>query len=175
MLLAATIAQEYGVGDVDGRQQPSPLSWRLKLRDMIVGPWRKRMKRIWPIVGVADVPKSSAWYNRLLNAHNTHPGAAVFDQIVDKDGTVLLCLHRWGPSGPKGDHHWPSLAHPGQSIGNGLQLWFVVDDFDLAWERAQALGDVIEESPNTDNGTLMRAFALRDPDGYYVAVNEART
>lgn len=43
-------------------------------------------------------------------------------------------------------------------------MWFVVDDFDAAWKRAQALGAAVEESPNTDNGTLMRAFVVRDPD-----------
>ena len=53
-------------------------------------------------------------------------------------------------------------------------LWFVVDDFEVAWERAQALGTPIVEEPNTDNGTGMRAFVIRDPDGYHVAVNEAR-
>ena len=133
------------------------------------------MKRTWPIVGVADVPKSTAWYVRLLNARNTHSGANVFDQIVDADGTILLCVHRWGPSGPRGDHHWPSLSSPGRGdVGNGLLLWFVLDDFDSAWERAQTLGSVIEEAPNTDNGTLMRAFVVRDPDGYYVTVNEMR-
>ena len=54
-------------------------------------------------------------------------------------------------------------------------MWFVVDDFDAAWERAQAMGAVIEEAPNSDNGTLKRAFVVRDSDGYYVAINEART
>ena len=133
------------------------------------------MKRTWPIVAVRDVPKSAAWYNQLLNARNTHPGARVFDVIIDEDGAVLLCLHHWGPSGPRGDHHWPSLANPEQNCtGKGLLLWFVVDDFDSAWKRAQALGSAIEEAPNTDNGTSMRAFVVRDPDGYYVAVNEAR-
>lgn len=141
----------------------------------IVGRWRKWMKRIWPTIGVADVPKSTAWYNQLLNARSTHPGAPVFDQIVDEDGSVLLCLHRWGPSGPRGDHHWPPLSSPEQrNTETGLLLWFVVDDFDSAWERAQLLSSVIEEAPNTDNGTLMRAFVVRDLDGYYVAINEAR-
>jgi predicted enzyme related to lactoylglutathione lyase len=49
-----------------------------------------------------------------------------------------------------------------------------VTDFDAAWRRAQALGANVHEPPNTDNGTGMRAFVLRDPDGYYVAINEAR-
>jgi uncharacterized glyoxalase superfamily protein PhnB len=134
------------------------------------------MKRTWPIIGVADVSKSAAWYKRLLDAQNNHPGASVFDQILDKDGTVLLCLHHWGPSGLRGDHHHPSLSNPEQgNVGKGLLLWLVVDDFDSAWEQAQALGTAIEESPNTDNGTFMRAFVVRDPDGYDVAVNQARS
>ncbi len=133
------------------------------------------MKRTWPIISVAEVNRSAAWYTRLLDAHSTHAGATVFDQIADTDGTILLCLHHWGPSGPKGDHNHPSLSKREEGkVGNGLLLWFVVDDFDSTWERARALGAAIEESPNTDNGTLMRAFVVRDPDGYYVAVNEAR-
>jgi len=121
------------------------------------------MRRPWPIIAVADVPASAAWYASLLGGEQSHPGAAVFDQVLDGDGTVLLCLHHWGPSGPRGDHHWPSLADPGHGpVGNGLLLWFVVSDFDAAWRRAQTLGATIHESPNTDNGTGMRAFVLRD-------------
>ena len=131
--------------------------------------------RNWPIIAVSDVTRSSAWYSRLLEAQQTHPGATVFDLIIDVDATVLLCLHHWGPSGPQGDHHWPSLSKPAQrGAGGGLLLWFVVDDFDAAWGRAQKLDTSIEESPNIDNGTGLRAFVVRDPDGYYVAVNEAR-
>jgi catechol 2,3-dioxygenase-like lactoylglutathione lyase family enzyme len=133
------------------------------------------MKRTWPIVGVADVAASASWYATLLDTRNNHPGAAVFDQIEDADGTILVCLHRWGPSGLRGDHVHPSLSDPEQGgVGKGLLLWFVVDDFDAAWERARAMGATVEEPPNTDNGTLMRAFVVRDPDGYYVAVNETR-
>jgi predicted enzyme related to lactoylglutathione lyase len=127
------------------------------------------MKRTWSIVGVADVQKSAAWYIRLLNAQNSHPGATSFDQIIDRDGTILVCLHHWG------DHGHPSLSNPEEgNPGKGFLLWFVVDDFDTAWEHAQAMGSVIQEPLNTNNGTGMRAFALRDPDGYYVAVNEQR-
>jgi catechol 2,3-dioxygenase-like lactoylglutathione lyase family enzyme len=132
------------------------------------------MKRTWPLIAVADVPKSSAWYAKLLNAQTNHPGATVFDQVLDEDGTVLLCLHYWAPPARQGDHYWAPFSRRKGGEGNGLLLWFVVDDFDAAWERAQAIGAAIEESPNDDNGTRLRAFVVRDPDGYYVAVNEAR-
>ena len=133
------------------------------------------MKRVWPIIAVADVSASAKWYMHLLGGTQTHPGGAVFDQIVDEDGTVLLCLHRWGPSGPKGDHYWSTLlSQSGEADRNGLLLWFVLDDFDAAWQRAQGLGTTIEEEPNTDNGTGVRAFVIQDLDGYHVAINEPR-
>ena len=79
-----------------------------------------------------------------------------------------------GPSGPQGDHDWPTLSNPTEGGENGLLLWFVVDDFDAAWERAQILRALVEEEPDTDNGTGMRTFVIRGLDGYHVAVNEAR-
>jgi uncharacterized glyoxalase superfamily protein PhnB len=134
----------------------------------------KQMKRVWPIIAVSDVRQSAAWYVQLLDGRQTHPDGTVFDQIVDTDDTVLLCLHHWGPSGPRGDHDWPTLSKSTDDTGNGILLWFVVDDFDATWERAQTLGTAIEEEPNTDNGTGMRIFVIVDYDGYHVAVNEAK-
>lgn len=131
------------------------------------------MKRVWPIIAVANVPASAKWYMNLLGVRQTHPGGTMFDQIVDEDGTVLLCLHHWGPTGASGTHQWPTLLNRGTSDENGLLLWFVVDDFARAWERAKALGAAIEEEPNTDNGTGKPAFVIRDLDGYHVAVNES--
>ena len=133
------------------------------------------MKRTWPIIAVADVRHSAAWYQQLLGARRTHPDATVFDQIVDTDGTVLLCLHHWGPSGPRRDHHWPTLARAEDGAGNGLLLWFVVDDFEATWQRAQTMDCPVEEQPNTNNGTGLRAFVVQDLDGYHVVVNEDRT
>jgi len=131
------------------------------------------MKRVWPMIAVQDVRASAAWYMALLGARQTHAGGTTFDQITDDDGTVLLCLHYWGPTGASGNHVWATLQNPGASDENGLLLWFVVDDFELAWQRARDLGAVIEEEPNTDNGTGKPAFVVRDPDGYHVAINES--
>ena len=98
------------------------------------------MKRVWPIIAVTDVPESARWYMQLLRGAQTHPEGTVFDQVVDEDGTVLVCLHYWGPSGTRGDHHWPTLLNPsGATDRNGLLLWFVVDDFDRA-EYGQSAG-----------------------------------
>lgn len=109
----------------------------------------------------------------LLGAQQTHPGGSQFDQIVDEVGTVLVCLHYWGPTGASGSHAWPTLLTPGPLDQNGLLLWFVVDDFAQAWERGKSLGTAVEEKPNTDNGTGKPAFVIQDPDGYHVAINQS--
>src|SRR5258707_13300576 len=75
------------------------------------------MKRTWTIIGVADVPQSFKWYQSLLGLSETSPAHDYFGQIVDSDGTVLLCLHKWGA------HEHPSLASPHYAKpGNGLYL-----------------------------------------------------
>src|ERR1700748_2042435 len=56
------------------------------------------MKRTWTIIGVSDVPQSLRWYQSLLGLPETAPAHDYFGQIVDSDGTVLLCLHEWAPT-----------------------------------------------------------------------------
>jgi hypothetical protein len=55
--------------------------------------------------------------------------------------------------------------------GNGLLLFFRVDDFDMALKRARALVTRLEEEPHMNPNTRTREFSLRDPDGYYVAIS----
>jgi hypothetical protein len=55
--------------------------------------------------------------------------------------------------------------------GNGLLLFFRVDDFDMALHRARALVPTLEEEPHMNPATGTKEFALRDPDGYYVMVS----
>ena len=86
--------------------------------------------------------------------------------FLDSDGTVLLCLHKWGA------HEHPSLMRPDQAQpGNGLLLFFRVDDFDMALSRARALGARLEEEPHVNPNTGTTEFSLRDPDGYYVVIS----
>jgi len=56
------------------------------------------MKRTWTIIGVADVLQSFKWYQSLLGLPEAGPAHDDFGQIADSDGTVLLCLHEWGPT-----------------------------------------------------------------------------
>jgi uncharacterized glyoxalase superfamily protein PhnB len=130
------------------------------------------MKRVWPMIAVEDVPASAKWYMDLLDAEQTHPGGTHFDQIVDEDGTVLVCLHSWDEVDAQHKDAWPQRTF-GESHQYGFLLWFVVDDFKAAWERTKQLGAVIDEEPSADNGTGKPAFVIRDPDGYHVAINES--
>src|SRR4030095_6780303 len=124
------------------------------------------MKRTWTIIGVADVPKSFRWYQSLLGLPETAPEHHDFGQIVDSDGTVLLCLHEWGA------HEHPSLTSPHYAKpGNGLLLFFRVDNFDVALQGAHALGSRLEEEPHVNPSTGTTEFSLRDRDGYYVTIS----
>jgi hypothetical protein len=55
--------------------------------------------------------------------------------------------------------------------GNGLLLFFRVDDFDMALERARGLVARFEEEPHVNPNTRTKEFSLRDPDGYYVTIS----
>ena len=124
------------------------------------------MKRIWTIIGVSDVPSSFKWYQSLFGQPKTQPGHDYFGQILDSDGTVLLCLHQWGA------HEHPTLMSADNATpGNGLIMFFRVDDFDAALERARALVARLEEDPHTNPNTRTKEFSLRDPDGYYVTIS----
>ncbi|MEO5818006.1 MAG: VOC family protein [Gemmatimonadaceae bacterium] len=124
------------------------------------------MRRLWTIIGVRDVPRSFSWYQSLLGLPESAPIHDYFGQIIDSDDTVLLCLHEWGA------HEHPSLMSPDHAQpGNGLLLFFRVDDFDIAIPRAHALVTRLEEEPHVNPNTRTMEFALRDPDGYYVTIS----
>jgi catechol 2,3-dioxygenase-like lactoylglutathione lyase family enzyme len=126
------------------------------------------VKRIWTIIGVVDVALSFKWYQSLFGQPESRPGHDNFGQILDEDGTVLLCLHQWGA------HGHPPLTKPNRSEpGNGMILFFRVDDFDAALPRARRLVTRLDEEPHVNPSTGTKEFALRDPDGYYVMVSAA--
>src|SRR5689334_23818674 len=121
------------------------------------------MKRTWTVIGVSDVPGSLKWYQALFGQPETPPDHDYFGQILDSDGTVLLCLHQWGA------HEHPTLTGPQHGIpGNGLLLFFRVDDYGAALRRARTLVPQLAEEPHVNANT---EFALRDPDGYYVMIS----
>jgi hypothetical protein len=50
-------------------------------------------------------------------------------------------------------------------------LFFRVDDFERALERARALVPRLDEEPHLNPRTQTQEFSLRDPDGYYVTIS----
>jgi predicted enzyme related to lactoylglutathione lyase len=124
------------------------------------------MKRTWTIIGVRDVRSSFKWYQSLFGQPETPPGHDYWGQIQDVDGTVLICLHQWGA------HDHPSLSSPARaSPGNGLLLFFRVDDYEEALKRARTLVAQLEQEPEMNPNTQTMEFSLRDPDGYYVTIS----
>ncbi len=103
----------------------------------------------------------------MLGFSETAPAHDYFGQILDSDGTVLLCLHKWGV------HEHPSLMRTDHAQpGKGLLLFFRVDDYEVVLTRARALVAALDEEPHLNANTGTMEFALRDPDGYYVAISE---
>jgi len=101
------------------------------------------VKRTWTIIGVADVARSFNWYQRLFGQAETAP------------------VH---------DH--PTLTSAGRAEpGNGLLLFFRVDDFDAALARARKFNGRLEVEPRLNPATGTREYALRDPDGYYIMIS----
>ena len=124
------------------------------------------MKRTWTIIAVNDVCASFRWYQSLFGQPETAPAHDHFGQLLDSDGMVLLCLHAWGA------HDHPSLMSPDRATpGNGLLLFFRVDDFDRALQRARGLVLRLEEEPHVNPNTGTDEFTVRDLDGYYVTIS----
>ena len=124
------------------------------------------MKRTWTVIGVNDVARSFKWYQSLFGQTETQPAHDYWGQILDTDGTVLLCLHEWGA------HEHPSLTSAASATpGNGLLLFFRVDEFEETLARARNLVTTLEEEPHTNPATGTKEIGLRDPDGYYVMIS----
>ena len=100
------------------------------------------------------MPGSFKWYQALFGQPATLPAHDYFGQILDSDGTVLLCLHEWGA------HEHPSLMNPDHGTpGNGFLWFFRVDDFDLALQRARSLVTRLQQEPHVNPNTQTREFS----------------
>jgi catechol 2,3-dioxygenase-like lactoylglutathione lyase family enzyme len=129
-------------------------------------PVQKSVVEAQPLIAVRDVRASSRWYAELLGADSLsdHSHRDVYDRIW-RSGRLLLQLHAWDAE----DH--PNLVNADTAPpGHGVVLWFQVDDFDSAVERARRLRVEIIEEPHVNPAPQHREIWLRDPDGYVVVV-----
>jgi catechol 2,3-dioxygenase-like lactoylglutathione lyase family enzyme len=120
-----------------------------------------------PLIAVRDVEASSRWYRRLLGCKSGH-GGTDYEQLVDQGGKLILQLHDWDA------HEHPHMGDPTtKPYGNGVLLWFQIDDFVAAVARARALSAEILEGPQVNPNANHREIWLRDPDGYVVVLASA--
>jgi catechol 2,3-dioxygenase-like lactoylglutathione lyase family enzyme len=122
-----------------------------------------------PLIAVTDVEVSSRWYRHLLGCQSAH-GGPEYDRL-DWNGVLVLQLHRFEVA----HHHGPIGDPHDRPYGNGVLLWFEVDDFDDAVARADALKAEIvlprhRNPPEGDGGPNHWELWLRDPDGYTVVL-----
>jgi hypothetical protein len=123
-----------------------------------------------PLVCVSDVEASSRWYQRLLGCQSGH-GGTEYEQLVSQ-GQLILQLHRWDVA-----HHHGALGDPmAKPYGNGILLWFEIDDFDAAVKRAEEMNvEVVmprhrNPPPPEEGGPNHWEFWLKDPNGYTVVL-----
>jgi catechol 2,3-dioxygenase-like lactoylglutathione lyase family enzyme len=122
-----------------------------------------------PLIAVSDVEASSRWYQRLLGCRGDH-GGPEYERLISGD-RLILQLHRWDV-----EHHHGPIGDPAvKPYGNGVLLWFEIDDFDAAMARiAEKVAEVImprHRNPPTGNGGPNHWECwLRDPEGYTVVL-----
>jgi catechol 2,3-dioxygenase-like lactoylglutathione lyase family enzyme len=123
-----------------------------------------------PLICVSDVEASSRWYQRLLGLSSNHGGPA-YEQLV-RDGQLILQLHSF-----QVEHHHGAIGNPADKpYGNGVLLWFEVEDIDAILQRAKEMGAEIvmprhrNPPPPEDGGPNHWECWIRDPDGYVVVV-----
>ena len=122
-----------------------------------------------PLIAVNDVEASSRWYQRLLNCQSAH-GGPHYERLV-ANGALVLQLHKFELA-----HHHGTIGDPSdRPYGNGVLLWFEVDDFDDAVARARGLNAEIvldrhRNPPTGDGGPNHWEIWLRDPEGYTVVL-----
>jgi catechol 2,3-dioxygenase-like lactoylglutathione lyase family enzyme len=122
-----------------------------------------------PLVCVTDVARSSRFYQQLLGVESDH-GGDEYERLV-RDRTLVMQLHAFTV-----EHHHGRIGDPdARPYGNGLALWFEIDDFDDAVGRAEGLGAEVVRPPHRNppdgpGGPDHRELWLRDPDGYLVVL-----
>ena len=127
------------------------------------------MVRPQPLICVRDVEASSRWYQQVLNCESGH-GGPYYERLVFANHLVLQ-LHHWEVE----DHHGRIGDPEDMPPGNGVLLWFEVEDFDSSLERIEKLGAEIllprhRNPPEGDGGPNHWEIWLRDPDGYKVVL-----
>ena len=116
-----------------------------------------------PLIAVSDVEASSRFYQRVLGCQSGH-GGREYERLYFGD-TLVMQLHDAGTA-----HHHGTIGDSEQPYGNGVLLWFAVDDFNSAVERVRELRAEIVREPHVNPNAQQREVWFRDPDGYTVVL-----
>ena len=122
-----------------------------------------------PLIAVTDVEASSRWYQRLLGLRSDH-GGREYERLLS-NGVLVLQLHNFDI-----EHDHGRIGNrEDKPYGNGVLLWFEVDDFDAVVQRASEMAVEIvmprhRNPPEGDGGPNHWECWMRDPDGYVVVV-----
>jgi len=122
-----------------------------------------------PLIAVADVEATSRWYQRLLGCQSGH-GGPEYERLVSDD-VLIMQIHRWDV-----DHDHGAVGNPDdRPYGNGVLLWFEIEDFDDAMARATELQAEIvlahhRNPPDGRGGPNHREIWIKDPNGYVVVL-----
>ena len=123
-----------------------------------------------PLIAVTNVEASSRWYQRLLGCRSDH-GGREYERLV-WNGQLALQLHSF-----EVEHHHGRIGNPeDRPYGNGVLLWFEVQDFDAVIERATEMEAKIllpkhrNPPPGEDGGPNHWECWMNDPDGYIVVI-----
>ncbi len=116
-----------------------------------------------PLIAVHNVETTSIWYQSALGFTSGH-GGPEYEQLHD-EGQIVLQLHHWDA------HDHPHLGRPElEPYGNGVVLWFLSSQIEVAFKRAEAAQAEILEPIKVNPMANHREFWLRDPNGYVVVV-----
>ena len=118
------------------------------------------------MIAVADVEKASLWYQHVLGAASGH-GGAEYEQLL-VNGVMILQLHRLHVG-----HHHGAIADPEQLLGNGVAIWFEVDDFDTTVCRIHDIDAEVVTDDHLNPNAGHREIWIRDLDGYLVVLADA--
>ena len=115
-----------------------------------------------PLISVRDVAASSRWYQRLLGARSDH-GGKQYERLVaparkGSPATLILQLHAWDI-----DHDHGPIGDEAKPHGNGVLLWFEIDDFDRAVARATELDVEVSPTASTSSRSASSSGRPRTP------------
>ena len=122
-----------------------------------------------PLICTNDVEATSRWYQSLLGCQSAHGGPNY--ERLEAEGKLILQLHHW-----QVDHHHGPIGDPElKPYGNGVLLWFEIEDFEAAVGRAERMGVEIvlprhRNPPEGEGGPNHWEIWLRDPNGYVVVL-----